>query len=375
METVGILAGGVAHDLNNILGPIMGYPELMLRDIPEDSKLIRPLRIIRESGERAASIVSDLLTLARRGVAVSEVMNINDIITEYLSSYQCEKLKEYHPDLTISASFEPQPCNIIGSPVHILKAVMNLISNAAEAMPNGGSVAVSTRKTTVTDSIKGYDHISTGEYIVVSITDTGVGISEEDMRKIFEPFYTKKVMGRSGTGLGMAVVWNTVKDHEGYVDITSSIGKGTRFDLYFLVTGRALAPGKEPLPIQEYAGKGQTVLVVDDVEEQREMALLFLLKLQYQAEAVSSGEEALDYLKQKPVDLVILDMIMDPGMDGLETYQNILAIKPNQKAIIVSGFSETNRIKEAQKLGVGQYIKKPYTLEKIGLALAEELEK
>lgn len=111
------------------------------------------------------------------------------------------------------------------------------------------------------------------------------------------------------------------------------------------------------------------------MEEQRELALLFLQELKYQAEAVSSGQEALDYLKQKPVDLVVLDMIMDPGMDGLETYQKILTIHPNQKAIIVSGFSETGRIKEALKLGAGQYIKKPYTIEELGIALAEELKK
>ena len=375
MKTVGILAGGVAHDLNNILGGIVGYPELLLKKLPKDSPLVRPLQLINQSGERAASIVNDLLTLARRGVSVSEVININDLIEEYLSSYQCENLKHYHPGLTIVTNLESEPFNITGSSVHILKAAMNLISNAAEAMHEGGTVKVSTKNVTVIDPIRGFDYIIAGQYVVLSVADTGIGISEKDMKKIFEPFYTKKVMGRSGTGLGMAVVWSTVKDHEGYIDLTSDCGKGSRFDLYFPVTDRESAPRKESLPLQAYTGKGQSILVVDDVEEQRELALSFLEELRYKAEAVSSGEEAVAHLKIKLVDLVIIDMIMEPGMDGLDTYKKIIAIHPGQKAIIASGFSETDRVKEALKLGAGQYIKKPYNLEKIGIALARELEK
>jgi CheY-like chemotaxis protein len=193
------------------------------------------------------------------------------------------------------------------------------------------------------------------------------------MKRIFEPFYTKKVMGRSGTGLGMAVVWGTVKDHNGYIDVQSTERKGTKFTLYFPATQEDIAKEKAPLSIEDYMGNKESILVVDDVKDQRELALTLLAKLGYAADTISSGVEAAEYLKEHKVDLIVLDMIMDPGIDGLETYKRIIEVHPGQKAIIASGFSETDRVKEAQRLGAGQYIKKPYTLEKLGLAIKEEL--
>ncbi|MEA3437404.1 MAG: response regulator, partial [Thermodesulfobacteriota bacterium] len=192
---------------------------------------------------------------------------------------------------------------------------------------------------------------------------------------IFEPFYTKKEMGRSGTGLGMTIVWSTVQDHQGYINIESSIGKGTAFELYFPVTREEIAKDKVSIPLKDYMGRGETILVVDDIKEQREVASIILKTLDYFVTSVSSGEEAVEYIKNNSVDLLVLDMIMSPGMDGLDTYKEILEINPGQKAIIASGFSETDRVKEVQRLGAGAYVKKPYTLEKIGLAVKTELEK
>ena len=192
---------------------------------------------------------------------------------------------------------------------------------------------------------------------------------------IFEPFYTKKTMGRSGTGLGMAVVWGAVKDHKGYIDVRSTVGKGTCFTLYFPVTRKALVEDKSLLTIEDYMGRGEIILVVDDIHEQREIAFGMLNKLGYNVKTISSGEEAIEYIKSNDVDLVVLDMIMDPGISGLETYTEMVKIRPDQKAIITSGFAETADVKKAQKLGAGKYIKKPYTLEKIGIAIKEELEK
>ena len=193
------------------------------------------------------------------------------------------------------------------------------------------------------------------------------------MERIFEPFYTKKVMGRSGTGLGMAVVWGTVKDHKGYIDVQSTEGKGTMFTLYFPVTRKEITGKEKALAMEEYMGKGESILIVDDVKEQREIASRILKKLDYLVATVSSGEEAVDYMKDNSPDLLILDMIMDPGIDGLETYKRILKLHPGQKAVITSGFSETERVKEAQRLGAVKYIKKPYTMEKIGIAVKKEL--
>jgi len=375
MEAIGTLAGGVAHDLNNILSGIVSYPELLLMDLPEDSPLRKPLLTIKRSGERAAIIVQDLLTLARRGVSVSEVVNLNNIISEQLTSPEYEKLQSFHPDVQVETHFEKDILNIKGSTAHLSKTVMNLISNAAEAMPDSGKILISTENRYIDRPIRGYDHVEEGDYVTVMVSDTGIGISKEDMEKIFEPFYTKKVMGRSGTGLGMAVVWGTVKDHKGYIDVESSEGQGTTFTLYFPVTREELVSDKSVLPIEEYMGKGESILVVDDVEEQREIASRILNKLSYSVTSVSSGEEAFDYMKANSANLLVLDMIMNPGIDGLETYKRILELHPGQKAIIASGYSETDRVKEAQRLGAGKYIKKPYTLEKIGLAVKKELEK
>ena len=375
MEALGTLAGGVAHDLNNILGGLVSYPELLLLQLPEDSPLRKSILTIQKSGEKAASVVQDLLTLARRGVVVNDVINPNDVISEYLESPEHEKLQSYHPGVQIETHLEKDTLNILGSSTHFSKTVMNLVSNAAEAMPEGGKLTVSTGNRYIDKPISGYAGVKEGDYVVLTISDTGTGISPDDIEKIFEPFYTKKKMGRSGTGLGMAVVWGTVKDHNGYIDIQSTEGKGTTFTLYFPVTRKTLPEDKSLLAIESYSGKGESILIIDDVEEQRNIASGMLKELGYLVVSVSGGEEAVEYLKTNKADLLLLDMIMDPGMDGLNTYKKILEIHPGQKAIIASGFSETERVKEVQNLGAGAYIRKPLLLEKIGLAVKEELEK
>jgi PAS domain S-box-containing protein len=373
MEAMGTLAGGVAHDLNNVLGVLVGYSELLLFEIPEGSRLRKHVSNILQSSLKAAAIIQDLLTLARRGVTVSEVININKIVTEYLETPEHEKLLSFHKQVTVQTELEENILNIMGSPVHLSKTVMNLVSNAAEAMPDDGEITITTYNRYIDIPIKGYDTMAEGDYAVISVSDTGQGISPQDMSRIFEPFYTKKVMGRSGTGLGLAVVWGTVKDHGGYVDVQSTEGKGTTFTLYFPIT-RKEATGKQPA-VAEYMGKGENLLVVDDVPSQRELATAMLSMLNYKVTSVPSGEEAVEYLKTNEADLVLVDMIMDPGIDGMETYKRILNIKSTQKAIIVSGYSETDRVKEAQALGAGTYVKKPYVREIIGLAVRRELDK
>jgi CheY-like chemotaxis protein len=249
---------------------------------------------------------------------------------------------------------------------------MNLVSNAAEALPEAGRVTISTENCYIDRPVKGYDVVNEGDYVALTVADTGTGISPEDLNRIFEPFYTKKKMGRSGTGLGMAVVWGTVKDHQGYIDFDSQEGEGSRFTLYFPVTRNA-ADDVSHQAINTYMGSGETILVVDDVKEQREIASAILTTLKYRVDTVSSGEAAVDYLKRNSVDLLVLDMIMDPGMDGLDTYQQILRGHPHQKAIVASGFSETDRIREVLRLGAASYLKKPYTIEKIGTAVRSAL--
>ncbi|WP_321418457.1 cache domain-containing protein [uncultured Desulfobacter sp.] len=374
MEAIGTLAGGVAHDLNNVLTGLVSYPDLLLMDLPEDSDLRDPILTIQNSGKKAAAIVQDLLTLARRGVAVSKVINLNDLITDYLKSPEHGKLKSFHPRAEFETNLQTDLLNIMGSPVHLSKTIMNLISNAVESINDHGVVSISTKNRYIDTCIKGYDEVREGDYVILSVTDSGSGISEGDLEKIFEPFYTKKTMGRSGTGLGMAVVWGTVKDHDGYINVESQEGQGTKFTLFFPVTRKAVEKD-EVLSIDDYMGNGEKILVVDDVSQQIEIASALLQKLGYVVDAVSSGEDAVEYMKDNSADIIILDMIMDPGIDGLDTYKRILELNPGQRAIIASGFSETERIKEAQRLGAGEYVKKPYTLEKIGIAVKTELKR
>jgi PAS domain S-box-containing protein len=375
MKAVGTLAGGVAHDLNNILSGIVSYPELILMDLPENSPIRDSIKTIQESGKKAAAIVQDLLTLARRGVPTSEVVNLNDIVSEYFISLEFEKLKTFHPLVKVESRLDSSLMNIMGSPVHLSKTVMNLISNAAEAMAEGGIIRLSTENKYIDRPISGYDDVAAGDYAVLTITDCGIGIAAEEINRIFEPFYTKKVMGRSGTGLGMAVVWGTVKDHKGYIHVDSELEKGTTFKLFFPITGQAKAGGHDSKEMADYMGGGELILVVDDAREQREIASKILTQLGYSVILSSNGEEAVKLLKNQPADLLVLDMIMSPGIDGLETYERIISTNPNQKAIIVSGFSETDRVKKAQQLGAGTYVKKPYTIEGIGMAVKAELER
>lgn len=195
--------------------------------------------------------------------------------------------------------------------------------------------------------ISGYDDVNEGDYVVLTVSDSGVGIAAEEIHRIFEPFYTKKVMGRSGTGLGMAVVWGTVKDHKGYIHVESELEKGTTFKLYFPITRKEKAENQNSKELSDFIGNGESILVVDDVREQREIASKILSQLRYSVRLASSGEEAVKLMINETADLIVLDMIMSPGIDGLETYERIISIHPNQKAILVSGFSETNSVKKA----------------------------
>ena len=374
MEAIGMLAGGVAHDLNNILTGLVSYPELLLLQLPETSDLREPIETIKHSGQKAADIVQDLLTLARRGVVVNNVLNLNDIITDHLRSPEHLRLLSHHAGVEVNTCLEPGIKNIMGSCSHLSKTVMNLLSNAAESMPDGGTITVSTKSVYIDKPIGSYEKVNQGQYIRLSVTDTGSGISEEDCEKIFEPFFTKKVMGRSGTGLGMSVVWGTVKDHNGYIDITTALNEGSTFDLYFPVTERKIEAAPADLPVETYRGHGETLLIVDDLMDQREIAKNIFLKLGYDAATAENGEQALEYLKTHTVDLVILDMVMDPGIDGLETYKRILEIHPGQRAVIASGFSRTERIQNAMDLGVRQFIRKPYSIANIARAVKAALE-
>ena len=237
MELIGTLAGGVAHDLNNILSGIVSYPEIILMDLPEDNPLRKPIMTIKRSGEKAAFIVNDLLTISRRVDSVFEILNLNELLSVLKTSPEFQNIKSGYSDIRTIFELEMPLHNIMGSSVNISKSILYLIDYATESIEGKGRITVSTCNKEIDAPEKGYDQvIEKGKYVTISIMDTGAGISEKDLSRIFEPFYTKKVMGRNGTGLGMPVLRETIKDHKGFIDIQSIEGRGTTFILYFPVT-------------------------------------------------------------------------------------------------------------------------------------------
>ena len=373
MKTIGMMAGGVAHDLNNILSGMVNYPELILLKLPEDSKLRGDVESIMESGWRAAEIVADLLTVARGVAASKEVASLNELTRDYLESPDFMRVQSLYPELSCHADLDPEICNVLCSAIHVRKCLMNLVNNAAEAMDGAGHIRISTSGQQVDKAGAKHESIEQGTYAVLTVHDAGPGVPPRDIDHIFEPFYTKKKMGMSGTGLGLAVVWNTMQDHGGAVKVDNE-KDGTAFTLYFPCVGREIDNDLSPATDwMEFEGRGETILVVDDESHQQDIASQLLTSLGYEVNAVSSGEEAIEYLAGSSVDLLVLDMVMEPGLNGRQTFEEILQRHPSQKAVIVTGFSESEDVRTVLQLGAGGMISKPYAKEQLGKAVHKVL--
>jgi len=375
MEILGTLAGTVAHDLNNVLMGVTTYPDYLLTRIPKESDLHKPLVSIKKSGEKAVAIVQDMLTLARRRVKVSEVCDLNRIVGEFLSSPEFEKMRSFHRGVSVETALADQLEGIKGSPIHLSKAVMNLISNALESLDGGGRILIATENRAAADLPNGKrgPNPKVGPHVVLKITDNGSGIAPGDIEKIYDPFYTKKAMGRSGTGLGMTVVWNAVQDHGGHIHVDSAEGRGTTFTLFFPAIKPQPGISKSDLPKGPVPKDGASILVVDDSEDHRQMVMQCLTDLGYECAAAAGGVAAVHHIKANRVDLAVLDMVMSPGPDGLDTYEQMLRHNPDLKAILISGFSETERVRKAQNMGAGPFIQKPFNFEEFGAAVQREL--
>ncbi|MEN8221756.1 MAG: response regulator [Acidobacteriota bacterium] len=369
MEALGRLAGGVAHDLNNVLTSIVSYPDLILMDITNKNKVENYILKLKKSGQKAAAIVEDLLTLTRRSITKFQPVNINTIITDFVNSSECEKIKKDYPKVKFNLNLQNGLHNIKGSKIHLTAMLMNLILNSTEAIKDKGSVHI------ISENLQNKDKKKREGLIKITVSDNGVGMSKEEKEKIFEPFYTKKLKDRSGTGLGMSVVWGTIQDHKGTINVSSKKGEGTRIVINFPATLEKIPEPKESIPFNNLTGNKEKILIVDDEAGPREIAGQYLQKLNYKIDKVSSGEDAVKLFKRKRHDLIILDMLLENGIDGLETFKKLSKIDSNVKAVIVSGFSETERVKEAQRMGAGDYIKKPYTFRELGLAVKKELER
>jgi len=372
MAALGMLASGVAHDLNNLLSGIVTYPDLLLDSLPDDSPLRGPITVTQQAGLQAAAVVEDLVTLAR-GVAVPRTpCDVNQIVERYLASPEFMEACRRHPQARLETSLSPDLLHIKAAPTQLRKTLANLVLNALEALTGPGRVRIGTRNCYIDAPLPGYDEVAIGEYVVLAVEDDGPGIPADYLGRVFEPFFTRKAMGRSGTGLGLAVVWNAVREHEGYIQLRSEPG-GTCFELFFPTT-RSPGTTATPSDVTISRGRGERILVVDDEASQREIACQLLTSLGYQAQAAASGEEAVGCIQRQPFDLVLLDMIMRQGLDGRATYERILEVRPGQKAVIASGHVETEDVRAALNLGAGAFLRKPYRAGLLGITLRRVLD-
>ena len=380
LESLGRLAGGVAHNLNNILGPMVNYPDLIAKNLPPDSALRQDLKIIKNSAHKAVDIIRDLLTLGRIGHFPVAPIILNRILDMVLRSPSYLALQHSAPLVVVDLKWAADLSAIQGSEGLLQDMVINLLIHAFDAMPQGGRLTLTTSVEQVREPVAGYELIPPDTYVVLHVLNTGPAIEEQELNQMFEPFYTNgKVRSLQRSGLELAIVYAVIKEHKGFIDVRSSHGKGSDFIVYFPVSG-ALPEVREQPDLLDFRGN-ETVLVVDDDEAQRRIVARWLRTSGYKVLTAHNGQAAIELLDsvvqaQGPtIDLVLLDMIMADDFDGLDTYKKMLELNPRQRAIMVSGFTATDRINEALKLGVGQYIQKPYDFEDLGRAVRRELDK
>jgi signal transduction histidine kinase len=359
MESLGMMVGGVAHDLNNLLSGIVSYPELLMLHLPENSPVRQGLTVIKLAGQRMGAVVDDLLTVARGVAMATSPISLNQVVRDYLNSPEYRKLVALYPGVVVESVLAGSLPVVAGSAVHLGKVLMNLTQNAVEAVEGYGRVEIGTAVE--------------GDRILLWVADNGSGIAAEDLEHIFEPFYSKKKMGRSGTGLGLAIVWNVVRQHGGEVTLQSDPG-ASRFNLVFPLLEQDEADLAEEGPAGDLPlGAGQHILVVDDEPMLRELAQEMLCQLGYLAGTAASGEEALERLRQEPWDLLLLDMIMAPGMSGRETFEVARQEHPGLGAIVCSGYAASEDVDRTMAMGARVLLKKPFTMAQLANALREAL--
>ncbi len=376
LEMAGSIAGHIAHDFNNLLTPLLAYPGLIREQLPAGSPIINDLLIIEKTAQVMADINHQLLALSRRGYHEQKVLNINAVIQDAVNLLsRSGQIAGINFDLGLAEDL----FNIKGSAQQLMRVIHNLCQNSIDAMyEKGGILTIRTENVYLDKLLKAYESVTVGEYIKVTIADTGHGIPEDIRKCIFDPFFTtKQTAGRHGSGLGLSVVHGVVKDHKGYIDLENEVGKGAVFSLYFPICRDAIpALADESVP-----GGTETLLIVDDDALQSEVISRLGAKLGYTVQSAQSGEEAIKLMQQyqaehRPFpDLLLLDMVMTPGMKGAQTYQSIKAINPGQKAIILSGYEESAQILMARDLGAGAFIHKPVEMDKLAKAIRQELDR
>lgn len=367
LETAGKIAGQVAHDFNNLLGPMIAYPGFVRESLPLGSSGAKFLDDMEKAAQHMAEINQQLLTLGRRAHYIQEPLNLNEVVLDVVG--QMYPLQE---TIAIEKQLDSKLMNIKGGKSQITRVISNLITNALDSIQEIGCLTIKTENYYVEDIARKYGKVPRGEYVKLTISDTGCGIATDIINNIFDPFFSTKTADKKrGSGLGLSVVHAVIQDHNGFIDLQSEVGKGTSFFIYLPITREA----KEIDSDDDIPSGNESVLVVDDDEIQRDVTRRLLEKLGYEVSVSPSGENALELLGEQSFDLLALDLVMPPGIDGAETFRRALQINPNQKAIIVSGYSDRVRAEVALKLGAGAYVRKPLTLKSLATAVRKVLDR
>jgi two-component system cell cycle sensor histidine kinase/response regulator CckA len=361
MEAIGTLAGGIAHDFNNILQTISGYVELLIARKSKDDPDCRYLGTISKSVARASELVQRMLVFSRRVESKLRPVDLNAEVVQVQKLLASTLPKMIDMELDLADDLE----TVFADSVQIEQILMNLGVNARDAMPEGGKLVFKTRAVTL-DAQFCNTHLGArqGDYIRLTVQDTGCGIDKETMEHIFEPFYTTKEMGK-GTGLGLAMVYGIVKNHGGYIECTSVPGKGAAFDIYFPVSDKADKSRLEPLGGEKAVlGRGETILLVDDEKSLLNLGRDMLEGGGYVSLVAESGEDAVDIYKREKarIDLVILDLVM-PGMGGYKCFEELRALDPGLKVVVTSGYAPSNEVvKKILESSGTAFVRKPYRL-------------
>ncbi|MBF0530867.1 MAG: response regulator, partial [Deltaproteobacteria bacterium] len=359
MESVGILAGGVAHEFNNMLQSIIGYNSLILLDKTENDKEYQSLSAIQKTAQRAAVLVKQLLLYSRKVEFQRHPLELNQEVEEARRILE----RTIPKMIDIGVHLGSRLWTVLADPIQIGQILLNLGNNAADAMPDGGRLFIQTENISLGD-----DYVSNkmgavpGNYVLLTVSDTGCGMDRKTIQHIFDPFFTTKGIGK-GTGLGLASVYGIVKGHGGYITCYSEVGQGTTFKIYLPVVASKDIPEDQPSERPSLIGGSETILLADDEEAIRGFASAALQRFGYTVITAVSGEGTLEKLidQKSKIDLVILDIGM-PGMGGHRCLSEILKIDPAAKVMIVSGYSADAHVKKALEAGAAGYVGKPYQL-------------
>lgn len=370
LESVGRLAGGIAHDFNNLLTVINGYGDLLLKELHAADPFRYQLEEIRKAGERASRLTQQLLAFSRKQVTSPKPLNLNAVIRN--SEQMLRRLMG--EDIELVTVLSPSLGQMMTDSVQMDQVLINLAANARDAMPNGGTLTVETANAELTTAeSRERDEVAAGPYVLLTVTDTGVGMSDDTRQHVFDPFFTTKGVGK-GTGLGLSTVYGIVRQSHGYVDVASALGKGTSFKVYLPRTTAEVPSGEAIRPLQPDSIGSETILVVEDQPDVRRLTATILRTCGYQVLQAAGGAEALALASQyaKPIHLLVTDVVM-PGMNGRELAERLKALRPDAKVIYTSGYADDLIANRGVHGTDFTYIAKPFSPETLSAKVREVL--